>query len=61
MRTDFRGTDGVFRGGQVNLVLLGCIAFFDPPKESAARALETLAKMGVTTKTLTGDNVEAVT
>jgi P-type Mg2+ transporter len=39
-----------------NLVLLGYIAFFDPPKESAARALETLAKMGVTTKILTGDN-----
>jgi P-type Mg2+ transporter len=39
-----------------NLILLGYIAFFDPPKESAARALEILAKMGVTTKILTGDN-----
>ncbi len=39
-----------------NLVLLGYIAFFDPPKESAAKALEILAKMGVTTKILTGDN-----
>ncbi len=41
---------------ETNLILLGYIAFFDPPKESAARALEILAKMGVTTKILTGDN-----
>lgn len=39
-----------------NLILLGYIAFFDPPKESAARALEILGKMGVSTKILTGDN-----
>jgi P-type Mg2+ transporter len=39
-----------------NLILLGYIAFFDPPKESAAQALEGLAKMGVSTKILTGDN-----
>ncbi|HWF19849.1 MAG TPA: magnesium-translocating P-type ATPase [Verrucomicrobiae bacterium] len=39
-----------------NLILLGYIAFFDPPKESAAKALEGLAKMGVSTKILTGDN-----
>ena len=41
---------------ETNLILLGYIAFFDPPKESAAQALETLAKMGVQTKILTGDN-----
>ncbi len=39
-----------------NLILLGYIAFFDPPKESSAKALELLAKMGVRTKILTGDN-----
>src|SRR5579884_1562302 len=39
-----------------NLILLGYIAFFDPPKESAAQALDGLAKMGVSTKILTGDN-----
>jgi Mg2+-importing ATPase len=39
-----------------NLILLGYIAFFDPPKESAGQALEGLAKMGVSTKILTGDN-----
>ncbi|NMC00520.1 MAG: magnesium-translocating P-type ATPase, partial [Thermoanaerobaculaceae bacterium] len=39
-----------------NLILLGYIAFFDPPKESAADALELLAKAGVKVKVLTGDN-----
>ncbi len=39
-----------------DLVLLGYIAFFDPPKESAGRALEVLRKSGVGTKILTGDN-----
>ena len=41
---------------ETNLILLGYIAFFDPPKESAAKALEGLARMGVKTKILTGDN-----
>jgi len=41
---------------ETNLILLGYIAFFDPPKESAAKALEGLRQMGVSTKILTGDN-----
>jgi Mg2+-importing ATPase len=41
---------------ETNLILLGYIAFFDPPKESAAKALEALSRMGVSTKILTGDN-----
>jgi Mg2+-importing ATPase len=39
-----------------DLILLGYIAFFDPPKDSAARALESLARAGVAVKILTGDN-----
>jgi Mg2+-importing ATPase len=39
-----------------DLILLGYIAFFDPPKDSAAKAIVTLRKMGVVTKVLTGDN-----
>jgi P-type Mg2+ transporter len=38
------------------LVLLGYLAFFDPPKESATAALAALARVGVVTKILTGDN-----
>lgn len=38
------------------LVLLGYIAFFDPPKDSAAKAIRALEQSGVTVKILTGDN-----
>lgn len=39
-----------------DLILLGYIAFFDPPKESAAKAIKRLRKLGVKVKILTGDN-----
>jgi len=38
------------------LILLGYVAFFDPPKETSARAIEALQRSGVTVKILTGDN-----
>jgi len=38
------------------LVLIGYIAFLDPPKESTAPALAALRAHGVTVKILTGDN-----
>jgi Mg2+-importing ATPase len=38
------------------MILLGYIAFFDPPKDSAAQAIASLQKAGVTVKILTGDN-----
>jgi Mg2+-importing ATPase len=38
------------------LVLLGYIAFFDPPKDSAAKAIQALKQSGVEVKILTGDN-----
>jgi Mg2+-importing ATPase len=39
-----------------DLILLGYIAFFDPPKDSAVVALQNLKAMGVSVKILTGDN-----
>jgi Mg2+-importing ATPase len=39
-----------------HLVLLGYIAFFDPPKDSAVVALEHLRRRGISVKILTGDN-----
>ena len=39
-----------------DMVLLGYLAFLDPPKQSTAEALRTLRTHGVTTKILTGDN-----
>ena len=39
-----------------NLTLIGYIAFLDPPKDSAAPAIEALVAHGVAVKVLTGDN-----
>ena len=39
-----------------DLILRGYVAFLDPPKESATRALAALHKHGVSVKILTGDN-----
>jgi len=39
-----------------DLILLGFLAFLDPPKESASEALEALRKLHVSVKVLTGDN-----
>jgi P-type Mg2+ transporter len=38
------------------LTLLGYIAFFDPAKDTSARAIEALSRSGVAVKILTGDN-----
>jgi Mg2+-importing ATPase len=38
------------------LTLLGYIAFFDPAKDTSARAIDALTRSGVTVKILTGDN-----
>ena len=38
------------------LILIGYIAFLDPPKESTAPALKALKAHGITVKVLTGDN-----
>lgn len=43
-----------------NMVLLGYIAFLDPPKESAGQAIAKLREHGIKVKVLTGDN-DAVT
>jgi len=39
-----------------DLVLAGYLAFLDPPKDSAAKAITALRQNGVTVKVLTGDN-----
>ena len=40
------------------MVLIGFLAFLDPPKESAINAIEALKAHGVSVKVLTGDNEE---
>ncbi|KAF5305345.1 hypothetical protein FQR65_LT18731 [Abscondita terminalis] len=39
-----------------DLILIGYVAFLDPPKESATAAVKSLHAHGVTVKVLTGDN-----
>ena len=41
---------------EVDMVLLGYLAFLDPPKETTLEAIQALKEYGVTTKILTGDN-----
>lgn len=41
---------------ECDMVLIGYLAFLDPPKESTADAIGALQAHGVTTKILTGDN-----
>ncbi|KRF01989.1 magnesium-translocating P-type ATPase [Frateuria sp. Soil773] len=45
---------------EAGLVAIGCLAFLDPPKDSAAVAIAALHHHGVAVKVITGDN-EAVT
>lgn len=41
---------------ECDMVLMGYLAFLDPPKESTPGAIKALKHYGVTTKVLTGDN-----
>jgi len=54
---DFPATKDSFTvSDEKDLILLGYIAFFDPPKDSAAEAIDSLRNTGVKVKILTGDN-----
>ena len=54
---EFDRTKQVFSvADESELTLLGYIAFFDPAKDTSARAIEALTRSGVAVKILTGDN-----
>ncbi|MEI8039482.1 MAG: magnesium-translocating P-type ATPase [Verrucomicrobiota bacterium] len=54
---EFPRTKQVFSvADEGDLILLGYLAFLDPPKDSAAKAIALLKQVGVDTKILTGDN-----
>ena len=54
---DFPQSQSVFTvADESRLILLGYIAFYDPPKPSATEALGLLSRAGVKVKVLTGDN-----
>ena len=53
---DLADTNTCTKEDERDLVLRGYVAFLDPPKRSAATALEALHQHGVAVKILTGDN-----
>ncbi|HUX36955.1 MAG TPA: magnesium-translocating P-type ATPase [Rectinemataceae bacterium] len=54
---DFPQTRETFStADESGLIMLGYLAFLDPPKDSAAKAIASLASRGVRVKVLTGDN-----
>jgi Mg2+-importing ATPase len=53
---DLTGKQICVRDDERDLILRGYVAFLDPPKDSAARALAALHESGVSVKILTGDN-----
>ncbi|MEI8043516.1 MAG: magnesium-translocating P-type ATPase, partial [Verrucomicrobiota bacterium] len=44
------------KADECNLILTGYLAFLDPPKDTAAKAITMLRQHGITVKVLTGDN-----
>ncbi len=44
------------KSDESDMVLTGYLAFLDPPKDTASKAIEALRQNGVTVKVLTGDN-----
>ena len=54
---DSPSAEGVFGvGDESNMTLIGYLGLLDPPKKSAATAIEALRRYGVQVKVLTGDN-----
>jgi Mg2+-importing ATPase len=53
---ELAGKQACAKDDEHDLVLKGYVAFLDPPKDSARRAIEALHNHGVAVKILTGDN-----
>ena len=52
-----RKYDGMFTTeDEQDMILVGLIAFLDPPKKDAKVTIKKLKKLGITTKVITGDN-----
>ncbi|MGA2964349.1 MAG: magnesium-translocating P-type ATPase [Candidatus Korobacteraceae bacterium] len=55
-KKELPGKQSCSKDDERDLVLKGYVAFLDPPKNTAGRAIEALHKNGVAVKILTGDN-----
>ena len=58
-KTEYTGQNKFNTQDEKELVLLGYIAFLDPPKKEVKTKVKKLKEVGVTTKILTGDNPAA--
>jgi P-type Mg2+ transporter len=55
-QTEENQTTALSAADESDMIFVGCLAFLDPPKESAATAITALGEYGVKVKVLTGDN-----
>lgn len=55
-KTDFAPVGEFSVADEQDMVLIGYLAFLDPPKETTANAIKALRENGVSVKILTGDN-----
>ena len=55
-KNEIHGIETFGVADETNMVLIGFVAFLDPPKASAKQAIEALKKHGVDTVVLTGDS-----
>ena len=55
-KNEIHGIETFGVGDETNMVLIGFVAFLDPPKASAMQAIEALKTHGVDTVVLTGDS-----
>ena len=56
VKHEYEGIDKFSKEEEKDFTLIGLIAFLDPPKVDAAKTINKLKNIGVTTKILTGDN-----
>ena len=58
-KKEYSGQNNFNPNDEKELILLGYIAFLDPPKKEVKTILKKLKEVGITTKILTGDNPNA--
>jgi P-type Mg2+ transporter len=46
----------ITKANEENMIFLGCLVFFDPPKSDIADTIQNLSRLGVSLKMITGDN-----
>jgi P-type Mg2+ transporter len=53
---EFSAALDITKANEENMIFLGCLVFFDPPKFDIADTIQNLARLGVSLKMITGDN-----